>query len=85
MARRRQAAGVRFRARRRPEHGPVWCWELDAGSCLCPAYSMYRIARAAGQSRERRRQVTHLAKVKSVRLADPLADMDLGHHPTPVS
>ena len=34
------------------------------------ASSMYRIARAAGQSRERRRQATHPAKVRPELLAD---------------
>ena len=50
--------------------GQIWARELDAGSYLCSASSMYRIARAAGQSRERRRQATHPAKVKPELLAD---------------
>jgi putative transposase len=50
--------------------GQIWARELDAGNYLCSASSMYRIARAAGQSRERRRQATHPAKVKPELLAD---------------
>src|ERR1019366_6381047 len=50
--------------------GQIWARELDAGSYLCPAPGMYRIARAAGQSRERRRQATHPAKVRPELLAD---------------
>ena len=44
--------------------GQIWTRELDEGRYLCSMSTMYRIARAAGQSRERRRQVTHPAKVK---------------------
>ena len=50
--------------------GQIWARELDAGNYWCSASSMYRIARAAGQSRERRRQATHPAKVKPELLAD---------------
>jgi putative transposase len=50
--------------------GQIWARELDAGSYLCSASTMYRIARAAGQTRERRRQATHPAKVKPELLAD---------------
>jgi putative transposase len=50
--------------------GQIWARELDAGSYLCSASSMYRIAAAAGQSRERRRQAAHPAKVKPELLAD---------------
>lgn len=50
--------------------GQVWARELDAGSYLCSASAMYRIARAAGQTRERRRQATHPATVKPELLAD---------------
>jgi transposase InsO family protein len=50
--------------------GQIWARELDAGNYLCSASSMYRIARDAGQSRERRRQATHPAKVKPELLAD---------------
>jgi putative transposase len=50
--------------------GQIWARELDAGSYLCSAWAMYRIARAAGQSRERRRQATHPATVKPELLAD---------------
>lgn len=38
--------------------GQIWARELDADNYLCSASSMYRIARAAGQTRERR-QATH--------------------------
>ena len=50
--------------------GQIWVRELDEGRYLCSASSMYRIARAAGQSRERRRLATHPAKVKPELLAD---------------
>jgi len=50
--------------------GQIWARELDAGNYLCSASSMYRIASDAGQSRERRRQATHPAKVKPELLAD---------------
>jgi putative transposase len=50
--------------------GQIWARELDAGNYLCSASSMYRIARAAGQSRERRRLATHPAKVKPELAAD---------------
>ncbi len=50
--------------------GQIWARELDEGRYLCSASSMYRIARVAGQSRERRRQATHPAKVKPELLAD---------------
>jgi len=48
----------------------IWARELDAGNYLCSKSSMYRIARDAGQSRERRRLATHPAKVKPELLAD---------------
>ncbi len=50
--------------------GQIWARELDEGRYLCSASSMYRIARQAGQSRERRRQATHPATVKPELLAD---------------
>ena len=50
--------------------GQIWARELDEGRYLCSASSMYRIARAAGQSRERRRLASHPAKVKPELLAD---------------
>ena len=50
--------------------GQIWARELDEGRYLCSASSMYRIARQAGQTRERRRQATHPAKVKPELLAD---------------
>lgn len=48
----------------------IWARELDEGNYWCSKSSMYRIAKAAGQSRERRRQATHPAKVKPELLAD---------------
>jgi len=50
--------------------GQIWARELDEGRYLCSASTMYRIARDAGQSRERRRQATHPAKVKPELLPD---------------
>jgi len=50
--------------------GQVWARELDEGRYWCSLSSMYRIARAAGQTRERRAQATHPAKVKPELLAD---------------
>ena len=50
--------------------GQIRARELDEGRYGCSVSSMYRIARAAGQSRERRRQATHPAKVKPELLAD---------------
>ena len=42
----------------------VWARELDEGRYWCSMSTMYRIARAAGQSRERRRQATHPPRVR---------------------
>ena len=42
----------------------VWAHLLDDGTYLCSQSTMYRILRAAGESRERRRQATHPAKIK---------------------
>jgi putative transposase len=42
----------------------VWAHLLDDGIYLCSQSTMYRILRAAGESRERRRQATHPAKVR---------------------
>jgi len=50
--------------------GQIWARELDEGRYWCSTSTMYRIARAAGQSRERRRLATHPAKVKPELLAD---------------
>lgn len=47
----------------------VWARELDEDRYHCSMSSMYRIARAAGQTRERRRLATHPAKVKPELLA----------------
>jgi transposase InsO family protein len=50
--------------------GQIYTRELDEGRYLCSMSTMYRIAKGAGQSRERRRQATHPAKVKPELLAD---------------
>jgi len=50
--------------------GQIWARELDEGGYWCSVSSMYRIARDAGQSRERRRLATHPAKVKPELMAD---------------
>jgi transposase InsO family protein len=42
----------------------VWARELDEGRYWCSMSTMYRIARAAGQVRERRRQATHPPRVR---------------------
>jgi len=42
----------------------VWARELDAGRYHCSMSTMYRITRAAGQSRERRRLATHPPRVR---------------------
>jgi putative transposase len=44
--------------------GQVWARELDEGRYWCSISTMYRIARAAGQVRERRRLATHPARVR---------------------
>jgi putative transposase len=48
----------------------IWARELDEGNYWCSMSSMYRIAAAAGQSRERRQLATHPAKHKPELLAD---------------
>jgi putative transposase len=50
--------------------GQIWVRELDEGRYWCSLSSMYRIAAAAGQTRERRRQATHPARVKPELVAD---------------
>jgi putative transposase len=50
--------------------GQIYARELDEDRYWCSCSTMYRIARAAGQSRERRRQATHPAKAKPQLLAD---------------
>ena len=42
----------------------VWARELDQSRYWCSMSTMYRIARTAGQSRERRRQATHPPRVR---------------------
>jgi putative transposase len=59
----------------RPEYADlaicqIWARELDEGRYWCSMSSMYRIARCAGQSRERRRLARHPAKNKPELLAD---------------
>jgi putative transposase len=49
--------------------GQVWARELDEGRYWCSVSAMYRIARAAGQVRERRRLATHPARVRPELLA----------------
>jgi putative transposase len=44
----------------------VWARELDEGRYWCSQSSMYRIARAAGQTRERRAQATHPPRVMAL-------------------
>jgi len=50
--------------------GQIWARELVEGRYWCSGSSMYRIARAAGQSRERRRLASRPAKVKPELMAD---------------
>ncbi|MEU4445417.1 IS3 family transposase [Actinosynnema sp. NPDC050801] len=47
----------------------VWARELDEGRYWCSVSTMYRIARAAGQVRERRRVATHPTRVRPELLA----------------
>jgi transposase InsO family protein len=42
----------------------AWARELDEGRYWCSVSTMYRIARAAGQVRERRRQATHPPRLR---------------------
>ena len=42
----------------------VWATLLDEGSYLCSISTMYRILRARGESKERRRQATHPTRMK---------------------
>ncbi|HLI23598.1 MAG TPA: IS3 family transposase, partial [Acidimicrobiales bacterium] len=42
----------------------IWARLLDDGIYLCSISTMYRLLRAAGESRERRRQRTHPARKK---------------------
>ncbi len=60
--------------------GQIWARELDEGRYWGSTSTMYRIARAAGQSRERRRLATHPAKVKPAAGRRPVAGVDLAHH-----
>lgn len=47
----------------------TWATLLDEGVYLASRSTMHRVLRAAGQSRERRRQATHPARVKPELLA----------------
>lgn len=48
----------------------VWARELDEGRFWCSQSSMYRIARDAGQSRERRAQASHPPRARPELVAD---------------
>jgi len=50
--------------------GQVWARELDKGRYWGSLSTVYRVAAAAGQTRERRRLATHPAKVKPELAAD---------------
>ena len=50
--------------------GQLWHRELDKGNYICSLSSMYRIARGAGLTGERRRRATHPPKVKPELVAD---------------
>jgi len=66
--------------------GQIWARELDEGRYLCSMSSMYRIARDAGQTRERRRQATHPAKVKPELMAEAPSQIwswDIERHEAP--
>jgi putative transposase len=53
----------------------TWAKLLDEGTYLCSMSTMHRILRAAGQSRERRRQATHPPRVKPELLATAPGDV----------
>jgi putative transposase len=64
----------------RPEHADlppaqVWARLLDDGCYLCSISTMYRLLRAAGESRDRRRQRTHPARKKPQLLATKANDV----------
>ena len=66
--------------------GQIWARELDEGNYICSVSSMYRIAREAGQTRERRRQATHPPKVKPELMADGPSQVwtwDIERHEAP--
>jgi len=67
--------------------GQIWTRELDEGRYLCSMSTMYRIARAAGQSRERRRQATYPATGKPELCANGPSQVwswDIERHEAPV-
>jgi putative transposase len=54
---------------------------LDEGRYLCSVPTMYRVLRAEGEVRERRRQATHPAAVKPELLATGAKrNLDMGYH-----
>ena len=64
----------------------TWARLLDEGVYLASRSTMHRVLRAGGQSRERRRQATHPARVKPELLATkPVGRVVLGHHQAPQS
>jgi putative transposase len=53
----------------------VWACLLDQGIYVCSQSTMYRLLRATGESRERRRQATHPSKVKPELMAHGPAEI----------
>lgn len=62
----REAVLARLNSARFADKSVAQCWAtlLDEGEYLCSMSTMHRLLRAAGQSRERRRQATHPPRVK---------------------
>ena len=70
------------------DHAPasVYATLLDEGRYLCSVPTMYRLLRAAGEVRERRRQATHPATIKPELLATSPNDVwswDIERHEAP--
>ena len=64
----------------------VWACLLDQGAYLCSVSTMYRILREHGESRERRHQATHPAKVKPelvARVPGQIYSWDIERHEAP--
>jgi putative transposase len=64
----------------------VWARELDEGRYWCSMSTMYRIARAAGQVSERRRQATHPPRVRPELVAHGPSEVwswDIERHEAP--
>jgi hypothetical protein len=57
------------------DRSQIWARELDEGRYWCSISTMYRIARAAGQVRERRRVASHPARVRPELLARDLSEV----------